>query len=188
MVSRRSTAWCVLIALALAGCLAVHSLANTLAGAPSDRVELSVTAAEALLAGLAVTLVLLSAGTAMATRGRRRLVPVDGRAVVLLPAVMFCLMESAEAWLAAGGPAPSALVAPATLLGVLLQLPLGVLVRWVARALVHTADRVARSVSHRPGAAPGPGVAAVWASTGPRRRAAGRPVGRGPPRAVPAPA
>lgn len=142
---QRLLTWLVTIPLALAGCQIGHGLGNVPAGSPTG-------ASGELLSGpnavpfIWAIAVLVGAGLAM-------IVAFGGRAgsrltaapltFACLPPVVFVLQEYLEYLLHFGGISTTVLLHPASLLGLVLQLPVGAVAYLLARLLLGIAARVA---------------------------------------------
>lgn len=150
LVVRRLTAWTVVVPMMLAGVIAAHSLAYSLVY-PEAEVRWQVLALTGhgylgytpVALGIigAVVLIGLLSAVADSARGRRpRPVPAWGFA--LLPLIGFTVQEFTERWLA-GSTFPWWMVLQPTFrVGLLLQLPFGLLAYLAARLLLRTAQAI----------------------------------------------
>jgi hypothetical protein len=162
---RRWCAWCVAVPVLLIGSQAAHALAYRLAY-PSLHVRMHVLAATghgylsqlplAFGAAGAVALSTLCWTAVDAARGGLPR-PIPPAAFAVLPPLAFSLQELTERWLAVGGIPWWMVEQPTFRIGLLLQLPFGLLAYVVTRVLLRGAHDIGRRA-----AAPAP----------PRRRSA----------------
>ena len=153
---RRALAWGLAVPLAAGGAAASHWLAYRLAVPdPRRREHVLEHSGHGYLeyVPLALALLAAAAGVAFVSRvvqARRRAVAGELRwPVALLPIVAFACLEHAERWLHEGA-FPVALVLDRTfVVGLLLQLPVGLLAYLLARALIKAADRIGLAFSPR---------------------------------------
>jgi hypothetical protein len=202
MGPRRVAAWLLSFPLMVLGSQVAHVLAYRLVY-PNAHVRLSEllitghsymvgTAGYApLLLGLAGAVELVGVGWVLAGSVRRSLQkPVPAWAFALLPMLCFTLQELIERWLASSSFPWWMVLQPTFRVGLLLQLPFGLVAFLVARLLLRVADRVGHAL-RRPVTRPAlVGVSRGWVVLTirpPRRRAleSGHAV-RGPPYARPA--
>ncbi len=162
--------WLVAIPLMLAGSQVAHVFAYRLVY-PVARVrlhELLVTGHGYLglwpvLLGLAGGLELAAlASIAIGSFRRRRYTPAPPWAFAVMPPLAFVFQEFLERWLS-GSPFPWWMVQQPTFrVGLLLQLPFGLVAYVVARLLLRAADRVGAALRRRGDWAPQPGSPPTW--------------------------
>jgi hypothetical protein len=147
-------AWLLSLPLCVAGWLAAHSLAYRVVEPDGERhVELLERTGHAYLEHaapyfLAVCLTLLLAGLAATTLAgaTRSFSPQAPLAHCLLPPVGFIVQEHLECLLTTGGIPLQTVLAPTFVMGLALQVPLGLSAFLVARALVDWARRMGRGL------------------------------------------
>ncbi len=146
---RRRLPWLVALPVMAAGSLAAHSLSylSVSARAAEGGAEASERASTGS-AGYTLLLLGMLAATAVVAvslllvRGRRRGVEVSPWWFFVLPPLAFALQELAERLLRAEAFPFQAALEPRFLLGLLLQLPFGVLALLLARALLRVVERL----------------------------------------------
>jgi hypothetical protein len=190
---RRVAAWLVAIPLILAGSQVAHVLAYRLVY-PVARIRLH----ELMLTGhgylgLWPLLLGLGAGLELAVLvsvavgccRHRRYEPAPPWAFALMPPLTFLLQEFLERWLAGSSFPWWMVLQPTFRLGLVLQVPFGLLAYLVARLLLRAADRVGtalrRSTERAPRAEPAPRWFAFTLSPARAAVLADRHAGRGPP-------
>jgi hypothetical protein len=151
---RRWTAWCVAIPTLLAGSQVAHALAYRLAY-PSlpERVQILAASGHGYLAGLplafglagAVVVAALGWTVADAARGGPP-TPIPPAVFATLPPLAFVIQELTERWLTVGGVPWWMVEQPTFRIGLLLQLPFGLLAYVAARVLLRGARALGRRV------------------------------------------
>ena len=198
MSKRRAAAWLSAIPLMLVGSQVAHVFAYRLAY-PVARVrlrELVVTGHGYLgfwpvLLGIAAGLELAALGSVVAgSFQRRRSTPVAPWAFAVMPLLAFVVQEFLERWLAGGSFPWWMILQPTFRIGLLLQLPFGLLAYLVARLLLGVAGDVGSALRRLADSATPLGVRATWspfelAQVRLPALAHGR-TSRGPPTAAPA--
>jgi hypothetical protein len=76
--------------------------------------------------------------------------PLRGRRLAAIPALVFLLQEHVEHLVQDGDIGLLTAAEPAVLAGVAVQIPFGLCALWLARALLHAADGIARALARRP--------------------------------------
>lgn len=147
---RRLSAWLVAVPLMLVGTEAAHALAYRIVY-PEASVRWRVLAATGhgylgwlpVVFGVGAAVALAGIATAALDVFRRRpLRPVPAWVFALLPVIAFTLQEFVERWLMLGGFPWWMVEQPTFRVGLLLQLPCGVLSYLVARLLFRVAERI----------------------------------------------
>jgi hypothetical protein len=197
MGPRRVAAWLLSFPLMVLGSQVAHVFAYRLAY-PNAHVRLSELLMTGhsymvgspgyapLLLGAVGAAELVGVGWVLAGGVRRRLQkPVPTWAFALLPMLCFTIQELLERWMAGSSFPWWMLLQPTFRIGLLIQLPIGLVAYLVARLLLRVADRVGRALS-RPLARPAlVGVSHCWSVVRfrpPRRRVLeGGHAGRAPP-------
>lgn len=156
---RSSLPWLLALPLLAAGSLAGHSLAYRLVEPDAgERARLLHETGHAYLAAAPSVLgagaaLALAAVLAYAVRGRGgRTTPLPSWPVALVPPVGFAAQEHVERVLAGAG---GTVGDPTFVVGLLLQLPFGLLALAAARRLAAAAVALGRSLAEPPSAAPG---------------------------------
>jgi hypothetical protein len=199
---RRAAAWLLSLPLMLAGTELAHALAYRLVY-PNAHVRLSELLSSGhsymlgaggfvpMLLGIVGALELVAVGWVFAGSFRRSLPrAVPAPAFALLPLLSFILQEFLERALAGTGAPWWMVLQPTFRVGLLLQLPFGLLAFLAARLLLRRTQRAADALSEAAPRAPRPSaetVSLAWILIAPARsqrgRAASSHPGRGPPRA-----
>jgi hypothetical protein len=151
---RRSAAWCVAVPILLLGSQVAHALAYRLAY-PSAALRVHVLAAtgHGYLAGLplvfgiggAVVLSTLCWTAIEATRGGLP-GPIPPAVFAVLPLLAFTLQELTERWLTVGGVPWWMVEQPSFRIGLLLQVPFGLIAYAATRMLLRGAHELGRRV------------------------------------------
>jgi hypothetical protein len=152
---RRSLAWLVAVPLMLAGSQVAHVLAYRIVYPQAsvrlrDLVETGhgYMSALPLALGVAGAIVVLSLAASAADAARGRGVrPLPMWAFALLPVVGFAVQEYIERWLTWGFFPWSAGLEPTFVIGIVLQVPFGVVAYLAARFLLRSAKRLGRRLA-----------------------------------------
>jgi hypothetical protein len=162
--------WLIAVPVMAAGSISAHSLSYVAvsvrttedAGEASERASNAGSNYLVLFIGMfaATAIVAASARMLLARRRGRRAGSVPPWLFFVLPPLAFALQELAERWLNAEAFPFHAALEPRLMIGLLLQLPFGVLALLVARALLRIVERIARAFAPRP--APRLATSASW--------------------------
>jgi hypothetical protein len=157
---RRRLPWLIALPVMAAGSIGAHSLsyllvsARTTEGAAeaSERAGSGGTSYLVLFLGIvAATAIVAACARLLLARARaRRAGSVSPWLFFLLPPLAFASQELAERLLHAEAFPFHAALEPRFLVGLLLQLPFGLLALLVARALLRAVERIARALAPRP--------------------------------------
>jgi hypothetical protein len=157
---RRRLPWLIALPVMAAGSIGAHSLsylvvsARTIEGAgeASERAGNGGTSYLVLFLGIvAATAIVAACARLLLARARvRRAGSVSPWLFFLLPPLAFASQELAERLLHAEAFPFHAALEPRFLVGLLLQLPFGLLALLVARALLRVVERIARALAPRP--------------------------------------
>jgi LPXTG-motif cell wall-anchored protein len=154
---RRRLPWLVALPVMAAGSLAAHSLSYLFVSAraaeggaeASERASTGSVSDLVLLLGILAATVVVAAGLLLVRR-RRRGVEVSPWLFFVLPPLAFAAQEVAERLLRAEAFPFQAALEPRFLLGLLLQLPFGLLALLVARALLRAVERLVCTLARTP--------------------------------------
>jgi hypothetical protein len=156
---RRRLPWLIALPVMAAGSLGAHSLSyllvsarTTPAGEASERASSGEASYLVLFLGIvaATAIVAACARVLLARAGARRAGSVSPWLFLVLPPLAFASQELAERLLNAEAFPFQAALEPCFLVGLLLQLPFGLLALLVARALLRVVERIARVLAPRP--------------------------------------
>jgi hypothetical protein len=153
---RRRLPWLLALPLMAAGSLAAHSLSYLLVSARASEsgAEVSERASSGHASYLVIFLGILTATTVVATGGRlllgrrcRRGAELSPWLFFVLPPLAFALQELSERLLRAEAFPFHAALEPRFLLGLLLQLPFGLLALLLARLLLRVVERLVHALA-----------------------------------------
>jgi hypothetical protein len=153
---RRRLPWLLALPVMAAGSLAAHSMSYLFVsaraaeggGEPSERAGTGGASYLVLFLGLLVAMAVVAAcARLLLARRRPRAFELSPRVFFVLPPLAFAAQEFAERLLRAEAFPFQAALEPRFLLGLLLQLPFGLLALLVARALLRVVERLVRALA-----------------------------------------
>jgi hypothetical protein len=183
---RARVAWSLTLPVLIVGELAGHSLAyRIVAPDPHERAALLARTGHHYLGAIhpVIALCLAFAGAAVAARvaagfGGRAPRRIPSWRFAALPSVAFVLQEYAERLAHSGHLRWTTLAEPPVLVGIVLQIPCGLLALWLVRTLLRVAHSAGRALSHVPSSLP-VRLEAVLASPAPTEPLGLVPLARG---------